>query len=445
MRSALRFLPVVILAQTVGISAANAAAFELREFSATAMGTAYAGAAANASDPGSLFYNPATLGGVSDFDVSFNGTGLLLNSKGNFSGTTFVGTPTGGNGHPSDFIGSAFLPSVALRYRLNDQWAVGFTATVPFGETTHYPARWAGRYYAQTTNLTDYNFTPMVSYQPTSTLTLSGGLQVDYVHAYLSQAIDLGSIGAALAFPGAVPGGDDGRAALRGNDWQVGYVLGTLWQATPDLSLGVSYRSEMRQNIKGYELFNYDTAGIGSALNGLTGALADSRGNARVPLPEEITGGARYNFGNGWSALAGVEYTGWGDFHKLLASTANPANPSNLTVTNWRSTWFGSLGAEYRPDDRWTFRAGTAYDEAAVPKANVEPRIPDADRYWLALGLGYRWNDHTDINLAYDHLFTPHSTVRQDVVEPGNALRGSLDGVSMTDANLVGLQFVYHE
>jgi long-chain fatty acid transport protein len=429
----------------VGISAANAAAFELREFSANAMGTAYAGAAANAGDAGSLFYNPATLSGVNDWDVSLNGAGLLLDSKANFTGTTALGTPTGGNAHPSSFIGNAFLPAVAVRYRLNDQWAVGFTATVPFGETTHYPASWTGRYYAQTTNLTDYNFTPMVSYQPTSDLTLAAGMQFDYVHAYLSQALDLGTIGTELGLPGATPAGNDGRASLRGNDWQIGYVLGALWQATPNLSLGLSYKSEMRQNIKGYELFNYDSAGIGSTLNGLTGALADSRGNARVPLPQEVDAGARYDFGNGWSALGSVEYTGWNTFRQLVASTTNPANPDNVTVTNWRATWFTSLGAEYRPDDRWAFRIGTAYDNAAVPKATAEPRIPDADRYWLALGVGYRWDDHTDINVGYDHLFTPHSSIRQDVSEPGNSLRGSLDGVSTSAANLIGVQLVYHE
>src|ERR1700748_1088341 len=110
MRRLLRFLPVIAVAQALGISAANAAAFELREFSATAMGTAYAGAAANAADPGSLFYNPATLGGVENWDTSLNGAGILINSKANVAGTTLAGTPTGGNGHPSGFIGNAFLP-----------------------------------------------------------------------------------------------------------------------------------------------------------------------------------------------------------------------------------------------------------------------------------------------------------------------------------------------
>jgi long-chain fatty acid transport protein len=127
--------------------------------------------------------------------------------------------------------------------------------------------------------------------------------------------------------------------------------------------------------------------------------------------------------------------------------SANPANPASLTVTNWRNAWFGSLGAEYRPDDRWTLRVGTAYDTAAIPKAHLEPRIPGADRYWLSAGVGYKWNEHTEINLAYDHLFAPHSTVRQSLADPVNAaaVRGGLDGVSNTNANLVGLQVTYRE
>lgn len=447
MRKIVPFLPILLLAQGVGISAADAAAFELREFSATAMGTSYAGAGVNVNDPASLFYNPATLSGVNDWDISVNGAGLLLNSSGNFTGTTQAGTPTGGKTNPHEFISDAFLPAIALRYRLNDRWAIGLTATVPFGESTHYPANWTGRYYAQTSVVTDYNFTPMISWQATPELTLAGGMQIDYVHAYLSQAIDFGTIGAGAGIPGAVPGAMDGRAKVKGNDWQTGFVLGALWKPDPAWSFGLSYKSEMRQNLSGHETFQYDTAGIGQTINALTGAFADSRGSARLPLPWQADASARYDVNNQWSLLAGLEYTGWSGFHYLAVTSANPANPASLTVTDWRNTWFGSLGAEYRPDDRWTLRVGTAYDQAAIPKAHLEPRIPGADRYWLSAGVGYKWNEHTEINLAYDHLFTPHSTVRQSSADPANAatVRGGLDGVSNTNANLVGLQVTYRE
>ena len=49
---------------------AHGAAFGLKEHSADAMSAAYAGAAASESDASYLVYNPATLAGVNDFDLS---------------------------------------------------------------------------------------------------------------------------------------------------------------------------------------------------------------------------------------------------------------------------------------------------------------------------------------------------------------------------------------
>ena len=167
------------------------------------------------------------------WDISLNGAGLLLNSRGDFTGATSAGTLTGGPSNPHDFISDAFLPSFSARYRINDQWAIGFTATVPFGEITHYPSDWTGRYYAQTSSLQAYDFTPMVSYQATPELTLAAGVQVDYVHAYLSEALDFGTLGALNGIPGATPGANDGRASLHGQDWQTGFVLGALWKPDP--------------------------------------------------------------------------------------------------------------------------------------------------------------------------------------------------------------------
>ena len=69
-------------------SPALAAAFELSEFSANAMGTAYAGVASGSDDAGFLFYNPAALGGVQDLDGSVALSGLILDSSGTFDGTT---------------------------------------------------------------------------------------------------------------------------------------------------------------------------------------------------------------------------------------------------------------------------------------------------------------------------------------------------------------------
>ncbi|MEI9887129.1 MAG: outer membrane protein transport protein [Rhizomicrobium sp.] len=433
---------VLLACQIFGASAALASGFALREASAGAMGTAYAGAAALDGDAGYLFYNPAALAGVKDWDVSASLTGLVLGSSARFGATTAAGTPAGGLADPRGFIGDALVPAVAARYRLTDDLAVGFTFTVPWGEVTDYPATWAGRYYAASTSLTAYNVTAAVSYQLSDELTVAAGAQVQYARSQLTQAIDFGSLGAANHIPGAVPGAQDGLTDLHGHSWGGGYVLGARWQPTPALAFGLSYRSGIQMVLKGSERFTFDAAGIGATIHALTGAFTDSTGRADLPTPAVTTAGATWQVDEQWTLLASAEYTNWSALRQLFIQPDNPLNPQSLTVLNWKDTWFGSLGATYRYDDRWTLRAGTAFDAAAAPPQTLEPRIPDADRYWLSAGVGYRWNDRADVNFAVSHLFTPRSFIDQSVLQPGNAARGSLQGSSESDATLIAVQLV---
>jgi long-chain fatty acid transport protein len=426
-------------------TSALAGGFELRESSAHAQGTAYAGAAASDDDPSFLFYNPAAAGGVQTWDVSINGTGLLLGSSGNFTGTTAAGTPAGGVTNPTGFVSNDFIPSIAARLRLTDQLAVGLSVSTPWGEVTKYPFDWTGRYYAMTTRLTSINIQPVISYQVWPSLTFAAGPQIQYLNAELSEAIDFGTIGAGLGFPGAVPGGDDGFVQLHGNSWAAGYTLGAMWKPSRDFSFGVTYRSGIDQTLSGSENFTYDDARIAATINALTGAFSDSGGSTDLPTPASVFAGGRYNIDSRWTALAGLEWTNWSALHQLLVVPSNPANPQSLTVLDWNNSWFGSLGVEYRVDDQWKLRLGTAYDEAAAPSATVEPRIPDVNRYWISGGVGYAWSEVVDFDLAVSHLFTPHSTINQSVLQPGNDIRGSLFGQSSTDATIVSLQLVLKE
>ena len=433
-------IPILALGLSMAASPAFAAGFELRELNARAMGTAYAGAAASSVDAGDLFYNPASLGSVQDWDGSVSATGLVLNSHGNFAATTSLGTPSGGATTPHSFIGDALIPALALRYRLTDRWALGVSFSAPFGELTTYPPTWTGRYYAVNTDLVEYQLTPIISYRVSPDLVVAAGAQIQYARAFLTEAIDFGTLGAISGIPGSMPGQNDGRATLHGHGWGAGFVLGAQWQATPSLALGASYRSEIPQALKGMEQFTYDSAGIAATINALTGAFANSSGKTDVPTPEIVWGGVRWSLAEGWTALAGVEYTNWSSFRQLLIRSSNPANPPDLTLTKWKSTWFGSVGVEYQPDRQWTLRLGTAYDEAAAPHATLGPRIPDANRIWLAAGARYSWNSDIDVDFGISHLFSPRARIDQTAAQPGNALRGNLSGTSSSNATLIGLQ-----
>ena len=304
----------------LALESAHASGFALRESSARAMGTSYAGAAAVDFDPSYLVYNPASLSNVQVWDASFNITGLLLDSNGKFAATTTIGTPTGGDSTPHRFVGDALVPAFSVRYRLNDRWAIGVAFSTPWGESTSYPATWTGRYYAIGTSLVAYDVTTVVSYQLSPQLTVAAGAQIQYLRSHLTEAIDFGTLGALNHIPGAVPGTQDGRADLHGHSWGAGYVLGARWRVTPAVALGISYRSEIHQALKGTERFVYDGAGIAATINSLTGAFAQSAGQAELPTPAVVTAGVQWSVDDCWTLLGGVEFTNWNSLHQLLIS-----------------------------------------------------------------------------------------------------------------------------
>lgn len=224
-------LGLVLLLSCPG--AALAAGFGLKEHSAEAMGSAYAGVAASGSAQ-ALSYNPASLAGVTANDVSISLVEILPSSSADYSvATTAAGTPASGARTPSGFIGDAPIPNLVIRHRISDDWTVGLSVSAPYGLKTSYPAGWAGRYYALKTSLVTVNIAPSIAYQVTPTLWLGASLEVEYARGELSSAIDIGSIGASFAIPGSVPGALDGGARLSGVNWNEGFTVGAIDQITP--------------------------------------------------------------------------------------------------------------------------------------------------------------------------------------------------------------------
>jgi len=93
-------------------------------------------------------------------------------------------------------------------------------------------------------------------------------------------------------------------------------------------------------------------------------------------------------------------------------------------------------GATYAPEGPWTWRFGTAFDEAPQTDPElVTPRIPDEDRVWLSFGANYRLGPGSSLDFGYAHLFV--DDVEIDSVEQGNRLRGEFDA----SVNIFGVQY----
>ena len=428
----------------VSAGPALSAGYGVKEWSATAMGSAYAGASATSSDASFLSYNPAAAGAVVNYDSAVSAVGILPTSSANITGaTTSAGTPAGGLASPDHLIGEAIVPNLAARMRLAPEWSVGLSIYAPWGLRTDYPMGWAGRYHALQTRLLTVNISPVIAYRIANNFSIAVGPQFQYAKGTLSSAVDIGTIGALFAVPGAVPGTQDGIARFKADSWGYGFTLGAMGDIAEGVSVGVSYRSAVRHTLEGPLTFTLDGAGVGAAINGATGLFTNTKASAKLITPEQANFGTRVALAPQWTGLFEVNWTNWSRFSELRIDAVNPAQPDDVTTAQWKNAWFFALGAEYAADERWTWRGGIAWDQSPVPAATFNPRIPDADRTWVSAGFTYRANDNMSFALSYAHLFLPRGTIALNAAQTGNALRGNLSGRTEAGVDVVGVQISY--
>ncbi|MDP8237423.1 MAG: outer membrane protein transport protein [Candidatus Erginobacter occultus] len=395
------FLAVLI---TLGGSRAGASGFALVEQSGKGLGESFAGGPTDTEDPSSLFYNPAASAFSAQNALGLSFSAIDISVKYKDSGSTdVIGQPlTGGDGGDGGTVG--LVPNLYYVQQVADGVVFGFTVNAPFGLATKYPKDWKGRYHGVESDLAVIGISPSAALQIIpDVLSLGAALNVQYADAKLTNAIDFGTI--LMAGAGTTPQTLDGFADLTGDDWALGYSLGLLYNPTPTTRLGLSYRSKVDHKLSGNVKFDVPLMARG-ILNaaGMSDFFVNTGGRARVTLPEIITAGVYQELGDDFAVMASVAWTKWSRFKELVVKF-DSAQPDSPTEENWEDTLAYRLGVNYFIDERWTLRAGTAYDEGAVKSAYRTPRIPDNDRVWVSLGAGYQVNDDLRVDLSYAHLF----------------------------------------
>jgi long-chain fatty acid transport protein len=269
----------------------------------------------------------------------------------------------------------------------------------------------------------------------------SGGVGVNYqtFKAELTQAVDfatLCTVAAGGAFAGACgaappanfnPGTNpnDGKAKVTadGNAW--GYNLGLLAQLPNDFRIGVAYRSAMKYSLTG----NFDIttpANVPAPL--LAGAgLVNSGAKSDITLPSTLSLSFYQQMGPQWTFLADITRTNWSSLPELRIKFDSVQGDSVVTL-NLVDTYRTSFGLTYKPNESWTLRAGVALDQSPVQNAaDRTPRLPDADRTWVAVGAGWQASRNLSFDVGYVHINVDTAQVRKTATPTNeNAFRGNL-------------------
>jgi long-chain fatty acid transport protein len=158
-----------------------------------------------------------------------------------------------------------------------------------------------------------------------------------------------------------------------------------------------------------------------------------------VALPEtfSVAGAVR---GSSFEVLADWTWTGWSSIQDLTINRSDGSVLSTVPL-NFKDTWRAGVGLDYRIDESWLVRVGTAFDRAPVQDAFRTPRLPDNDRTWAAAGVQRRMGKAGALDVGYAHIFVKDaasSRPNQDSLTSAPA--GALVGTYTGSVNIVSAQ-----
>ena len=392
-------MKATLIGTSVGATFALAAgsayggAFGIATQTGPGTGNAYAGGAAAAEDASVVWTNPAAMAALPQGKhFSLAGHALRPSFKFRNEGSTIPAILGSGNG--GDGGDWAFVPNGFFAMNLGNNLSVGVGLNAPFGLKTDYDSGWIGQRLALTSEIKTVNINPSIAYKVAPNLSIGAGVSAQYLEAELTNASQLG------------------KSKLEADDIGWGFNVGVALQATPSTRVGLHYRSSIKYDLEGDASFSNVPA-----------ANANVRADLRVP--ENVSLSIFSTVTPQWEVMADLTWTRWSRIKSIvpicreLSFGVCPVAGSPLMgatlPTNWKDTWRISVGANYRHNAAWKFRFGLAYDPTPTRDSDRTARLPDEDRFWVALGAQYTVSKNGKIELGYAHEFVRDADVNTQV------------------------------
>ena len=396
MKSIVRFAAAATISTAALLSAgaASAGSFAIRSGQgAEGLGMAYAGAASGGTGMSGMAWNPAVITMFPGRNSNWNATYLGAHGEYEPTSQTLVRLPNGAlvpntaaGGSPlgTGNLGGdgAFIPASYSAWQLTDRLWIGMTSTAPFGLRSKAENRFHGaQTYGESAKVRSINIAPTIGYKINDWISVGAAIQGQYLKANLKQATGL-----TAAAPNAI---------LDGDTIDFGYRVGVTLTPFEGTTLGLAYRSSIRQTLEG----DFSTP---------AGVLPIK---ANLNLPDSVVFGASHQFNEQWQGHIGVEWTNWSRFRNIpIVSKLNDVPVTSLNF-QYDDSWFFSTGVEYKYNRDLTLRAGVGYELSPVNDRNRTIFISDNDRLWLGVGGSYQVSDKIKLDLGYSYIHVNKASV----------------------------------
>lgn len=441
------------LSSLVGASAWGSG-FYLLEQNASGLGRAYAGSAAIADDASTIFFNPAGLARLEGVQISAAVSAINVDTRFHDAGSVAaLGQPLGSAGGNAG--GLAAIPAVYLSVPISPALTAGLGINAPFGLKTDYDTGWMGRYQGLRSEVQAINVNPALAWAPNERMSFAIGLNYQRMDATLTNAVNY----SAVVYQGALQAGLnalqaaqllgaagplEGAARVKGDDSGWGFNVGALFDIGSTTRVGLAYRSRLKYDVKGNAEFAAPATAVPTAALIIAGASAGQLANGPVSLdlqlPDTATVSLVQQLGDRGMLSFDVAWTGWSSVPELRI-VRDSGTTLSVTPEDWKDSWRFAIGGDYRLNASWTLRGGLGYDQAPVPDVTRTPRMPDADRTWIALGAGWDPTEALHLDLGYAHLFVKNASL--DQAAGSAAAYGLLAGTQKTRIDIFAAQLNY--
>ncbi len=392
-------LMVGIFVLLVSVSLVFADGFSIYEHGAKSM--ALCGAfTAQADDATAVFFNPAGITQLSGWNFAVSGTYII--PKASFTGPLSVDP----NLYQEVKSWNFFVPSLYATYAITENLSAGFGFFVPFGLGTDWGEEWVGKSLATKSEVQTYFFNPNIAYRITEGLSVAAGF--DYVMANITlnrQALFTPRFGW-------------GSVELTGDASSFGYNLALHYQINEMLSLGASFRSNVKLDIDGTAKFDFPSTSQITAAEYAT-LFPESKGKAEINLPTFLIVGAALKPFDALTVEADWFRIGWTSYDELAVDfdTETAAVKDESTPKKWHNGYSVRLGAEYRWNEKIAIRMGVDRDLDPAPDKYVDPSLPGGDRWLFSIGAGYKVNENLTVDAGYMFLSQDDRTITDSDID----------------------------
>lgn len=409
-----------------------AAGFALYEGSAygNAVGGAVMGKGVDAS---ANFYNPATL---TDLTGTVFTVGMTTEHP---LADTYIDGQRGNKMDPGCFV----LPHMYFSQQLPGDFWFGLGFAPEYGLGTHYRKDRGLSWDTRKTTIRGLVLNPNLAYKVTDKWSVALGFRLMYID--FEQYSDQWAVANGSRY-GTV------RDHLRGDnhmiDW--GWQIGSKYDLTDKLSVGVLYKSYIDTNIKGVNrarASRYDDTAVAQQVSaGVRAALAEyapmgivpgtaiyqqyydkaygaayptavqsahdqvdqgaravsGKASATVRLPQSLTLGANYDLTDDLHLGVATTWTQWSSVDAICFDL--PGDHDKNLELKWNDAWRMGFGGAYDLTENWTLMASYVYDMDPERKYYGCTMLPPGDRHIGTIGAGYSWGP-IDFVMSYGLVF----------------------------------------